>query len=342
MLLFCYMKHVDNWGIIGHKNIIDSLKISIANDRLAHAYIFHGPAHIGKTTLAEKFIFSLLSFDDKKQLLSHEQIFRDNLHPDIYFVRREKDEKTDQLNQNISIDQIRELRKKLSLGTLLNSYKIAVIEEAESMSIQAANGFLKTLEEPTKKTIIILLSKEAELLPKTIASRCQIFKLLPVAKNDIFDYLIAKGAARTVAKNLSALSLGLPGLAMDFFQNQELLEDYKEQTKIFIKMCRGDVNKKFKRIAGFFVSKLEPEEVKKQLDDFLKTGISIFRDVLLIKNEAPELIANTFLESELKDLAGQYNALGVNSLLGNVSKARHFLKMNVNPRLIMENLALRF
>jgi len=177
-------------NIIGHKNIVSFLEKSLKNKQIAHAYLFYGPKHLGKKTIAENFAEMLLG----QPIVNH---------PAIYFVKRERKEKENKMAQNISIEQIRELERKLSLSSFLNSYKIGIIEEAETMSIEAANSLLKTLEEPTPKTVIILLASNISVLPATIVSRCQVLKFLPVAKEKIYNHLLSLGASRDEALNLT-------------------------------------------------------------------------------------------------------------------------------------------
>lgn len=184
--------------IIGHKNITSFLEKSVKNGEISHAYLFYGPSHLGKKAVASHFAEVILG----RPIANH---------PDVYLVGRERDEKESKLAKNISIEQIRELERKLSLSSFLNSYKIGIIEEAETMSEEAANSLLKTLEEPTPKTVIILLSTSTSALPATIVSRCQTLKFLPVAKEKIYDHLLNLGAGRDEARDLSGISFGKPG-----------------------------------------------------------------------------------------------------------------------------------
>ena len=143
-----------SWPILGHQSIVNYLQTSIINQKINHAYIFYGPEHIGKSLVADYFVNSLQceEFNNKNKKIPCQkcnacQQIEKGIHPDIYKVNKESDKK------NISIEQVRNLQHKLSMRSFLTSYKVAIIDQAESISLEAANSLLKTIEEPTSKTI---------------------------------------------------------------------------------------------------------------------------------------------------------------------------------------------
>ena len=101
------------------------------------------------------------------------QLLRSDSHPDSYIVRLEEDA------QQIKVDQVRGLIDSLSLKSYRGGYKVGVIEGAESLNANGANAFLKTLEEPTANTLLILIARPSHRLPATIASRCLRLTLAP-------------------------------------------------------------------------------------------------------------------------------------------------------------------
>src|SRR3989344_337474 len=158
-----------NWPFFGNKHIIDFLQGGITASNLAHCYVFSGPRDLGKSTVARHFAISLLcdNFANGRgtlpcgQCLSCRQFAKKN-HSDVYYLRKLEDKK------NIAIDQVREFIRSLSMGSLMGSYKIGIIAQAESLSIEAANALLKTLEEPKRKALVILLTARLAHLPATI------------------------------------------------------------------------------------------------------------------------------------------------------------------------------
>ena len=141
------------------------LEHAIEQQRLPHAILISGPAGVGKQHLADCLIHRVL----KKHMTSakFEALLAAGTHPDVRIVSLLNDKK------QIAVDQIRALSEGLALTPQISNIKIAVIQPAELMNRAAANALLKTLEEPSGNTLIILLSHNPGRLPLTIRSRCQ-------------------------------------------------------------------------------------------------------------------------------------------------------------------------
>jgi len=160
------------------------LKKSAELEKVSHAYLFLGPEHLGKKTVAIEFI-KLLNCQDKMFSNRPCQICRSckdieaQTHPDFFIISPETDE--------IQISQIRELRKALVLHSFSARYKSVIIDQAEKMNREAASALLKTLEEPRGRTIFILICRSAEMLLPTIFSRCQLIKFYPKEPQKFFD-----------------------------------------------------------------------------------------------------------------------------------------------------------
>jgi DNA polymerase-3 subunit delta' len=321
--------------IIGHKNVINFLEKSVKNDQVSHAYLFYGPKHLGKRTIAEKFVEILLG----QPVLNH---------PDVYFVRREKDEKEEKMTSEISISQMRELERKLSLSSFLNSYKIAIIEEAETMSLEAANSLLKTLEEPTPKTVIILLSSSLAALPATIVSRCQTLKFLPVGEEKIYQYLVGQGASRDEAQNFAKASWGKPGVAIDFWQSRGegesgAMASYMEETKGVIEIMRADtLTGRMRVFEKYFAKDKATEDLTDSLNKILSLWRSILRDAALVKTNCPEMISNQIFFEDIKKIAKWSDISLFPKLYRGIGEASRCFGDNFNPRLVLENLMLSF
>ena len=148
-----------NWPLVGNDHIVEYLAKSIANNNIGGSYIFTGPDNLGKTTVAKYFANALVCLNKEQgegilpcgQCSACEQVNK-QIHGDVHLIKKEKDKK------NISIEQVREFIRVLGMASFLNSYKIGIIKHAESLSLEASNALLKTLEEPKVKVIIILVS----------------------------------------------------------------------------------------------------------------------------------------------------------------------------------------
>ena len=157
--------------IIGHDKILNFFDRVMENGNLSHAYLFVGPDQVGKKTVAQEMGSKILKVSRDKLKTS----------PDYSFTTQLFDEKTGKTKKNIIIAQMRELRENLARRSYMGGYKIAIIDSADKMNIEAANALLKTLEEPSEKTILFLITDNDVALPATIRSRCQIihFSLIP-------------------------------------------------------------------------------------------------------------------------------------------------------------------
>src|SRR3989338_4068853 len=217
-----------NWQIIGHKPIISYLQAMISNNTLGHAYLFYGLNGLGKNTLAQYFIKSIYCCSNQSPCDScaHcRQIVR-QIHPDIIYLECQPGKK------NITIEQVREARAKIHRGTFLNSHKIIFIRDAQTLSLAAANGLLKILEEPTAKTIFIFLTPTLKGIPETILSRVQVIKFLPVPLKELEGYLIKKGLDKSQAYQLAHLSQGCPGRVLSLLGHSKLLAEYQHGQQI--------------------------------------------------------------------------------------------------------------
>ena len=331
------------WPIIGHSNIVTYLQKSLKSLGVAHAYLFVGPDGVGKRQVAGYFGGSLVcrelnnfgkvkvpcgSCDGCRQAMRQ-------THPDIFWVSRELNEKTEKLKKNIGIEQIRQLQNKLSLGSFMNTYKVAVIEEAEKLSLEASNALLKTLEEPSPKTVLILLASNLDNLPKTIASRCQVLRFLPVGSQEIYEHLVALKIDKKKAKILAAISYGRPGLALNFLNDQDAYHLYLEDVRQFTILIKSGTLDRFKIIGE--ISKLDNDSLKTLLNTWLK----MVRDSLLLRNGSAAYINHLNFQTDLNSLSTYDNGKLLNAI-AEIEKAKSYIDQNVNTKLILENLALTF
>ena len=156
------------------------------------------------------------------------RLLRSDSHPDAHAVRLEEDA------QQIKIDQVRELIDSLTLKSYRGGYKVGVIEGAEALNTNGANAFLKTLEEPSADTVLIIIARPNHRLPATVASRCMRLLLRPPATDDAIAWLQANApganpwhAALALAGGapLAALRLDAEGLtAIDADMRQSIAE----------------------------------------------------------------------------------------------------------------------
>jgi DNA polymerase-3 subunit delta' len=196
--------------IIGHKEIIKALKASLADAKTGHAYLFLGPAGVGKKTLARAFAASLLCpihAGECSDECSSCRLFRRAAHPDFIPIVP--------IGNSIKIEQLRELKHNAYLCPVLGIQKVFFFPEAEQLTEAAANSFLKILEEPPPGVVFIFTAVRADHILPTIRSRCQVYQLFPVPPGEIVTWLQDKGFAESEATRRGLDCHGLPGVALE-------------------------------------------------------------------------------------------------------------------------------
>jgi DNA polymerase-3 subunit delta' len=220
----------------------------------------------------------------------------------------------------IKISQIRELISRLALKNFSAPLKAAIIDKAHLMNFQAQSCFLKTLEEPRGDTILILITEHPSLLLPTIVSRCQVIKFFPLREKEIEKELISKGAQREMAKELAELSLGRPGLAIDFLSDSKKFKEYKRIISDLIKIFNSDLSFRFQYVKG----------ISQDSKEILKVWLFYLRKILRAK------------------LMGKEDENSKNFSLSKLKNTIEFLERiiflistkNINQRLALENLML--
>jgi len=322
--------------LIGNKqlvNFLDKLVVLSERQSIGGSFIFAGPSGAGKKTLANYFIGKLFcrrrtaegqpcrECDACRQLAA-------GVNPDVYWLRLAKNKK------NIAVDEARQLIRSLGLSSFASGYKAAVIEGAEKLSHQAANALLKTLEEPTAKTIIILLVNNVEDLPLTIASRSQTLNFRPAPLGLIYDHLVAeRRLKRSQAKNLAALSLGSPGTAIKFLEEPDYLAEHLAAAEFFFQAPALDLNG---RLGA--VEELAAEDAA-AVSDLLTVWQAVVRDWLLINLGQGDLRRYQIL-ADKTGFTASWPTAKLLAWQRSLAQAREYVAANVNPKLVVENFLI--
>jgi DNA polymerase III subunit delta' len=197
--------------IIGHDYPKSLLSRLIQTGLPSHAYLFEGPDGVGKRLLALEFAKGLncerSGRDACNECPACRRVNSGN-HPDVVQVTAS--------GTFIKIDQIREILAAIYLKPFMGRKKVYVIDEADRMNQEAANCFLKTLEEPPADSLLILITSRPFAFLPTIVSRCQRLRFQPLTPAQIEQYLVSKrGLSEEDAKMLAVLSLGSLGKALE-------------------------------------------------------------------------------------------------------------------------------
>ncbi len=315
--------------IIGHQKNIYFLEKSIINNKLSHAYLFYGSRNIGKSTVAEYFVARLFCRQKNSpcgQCNICQQIIK-RIHPDVFWIhgslKREK----------ISIEQARQVQMFLFSSPFAAPYKVAIIEEADDLTLQAANSLLKILEEPPEKSIIILISRSFNNIISTLRSRCQILKFNFPTKEEIAVYLENRFSfSRSESLEILNLALGQPGKAIEFAQDGEKVEQKKKLTdKILLLLNGEDMENKFKLAALIADSGISP-------DQGLESLLIIARDILLVGLDLNP--TNESFIKQLKFLSRRHSLERVGRFIEEIYQTKFLLAANVNVKMAIENLLI--
>lgn len=323
------------WPEIGQDRASAFLEKSLLSGKPAQTYIFSGPRDLGKATLALAFARNLWRLDGGEAEANSKLGGHDS---DLYILERDPEKK------QISVEAAREFTKRLGLSSFLNSYKIGIIKEAELLSTEAQNALLKTLEEPRDKVVIILLVDEVSRLMPTISSRAQILFFHPVGPESVYDYLLSSlELKRSTAKEMAAAALGRPLQARRWAENPDLYKEQQEQVDNLFTFIASDLSKRLSLISeAGSDSTLGAETAVRWLDTFE----SLWRDALLISLGQEERLQYPALLDKWKDLleAGEEGEAIQRAVfnLKQLQRAREYIRGNVNPKNVLESLAIYF
>ena len=233
--------------VYGQDVIVKTLKNVIKNDKLSHAYLFTGPRGTGKTSSAKLFAKAINCLNNKDGDACNEcencKSFNNNSNPDIIEI---------DAASNNGVDEIREIKNKVSLVPSMSKYKVYIIDEVHMLSIGAFNALLKTLEEPPEYVIFILATTEPQKIPATIISRCQRFDFKSISHDKMkqcLENIISKenitiddGAIEEIINNSKGGmrdAIGLLDQASAFCNNNITVNDIEELSgNISIKQIR--------------------------------------------------------------------------------------------------------
>ena len=182
--LYRKYRPVDFNSVVGQDSIIKTLKNSIKNHNFSHAYMFFGPRGTGKTTVSKIFARNINCLNSKDGIACEECS-----SCKVSFSKDCVDIIEIDAASNNGVDEIRDLKNKISLVPSELKYKVYIIDEVHMLSIGAFNALLKTLEEPPEHAIFILATTDPQKVPETIISRCQCFSFKRISDKAIVDRL---------------------------------------------------------------------------------------------------------------------------------------------------------
>jgi DNA polymerase III subunit delta' len=342
-----------DWDLLGHDWAVRPLVNSLKTDRVAHAYLFTGPHGIGKTTLARTLAQSLECLGTDRpcgECAACKKIERDR-HPDVRIIEgvpigHKFDEKSppppprvnDWERRILKIDQIRAIEHDVSRAPFEGLWKVIIMRRFEEANEEAANAFLKTLEEPPKHTRLILTARDASLLLPTITSRCQVFALRPLAPAQIETALVNRWHVdASSARLLAQISGGRIGWAVRASGDPKLLDTRNAHLNTLVAVLGEGRAERIQRAEGL-------AKHSDNLPEMLELWLGWWRDVLLIHAQHGDRARITNLDREtiLSEQAARFSLAQAQSALKTVRATARYLTQNVNARLALEVMLLSF
>lgn len=202
--------------IIGNEKAKETLKKSVISNRVSHSYMFWGIEGIGKLKTAKELAKAILCIDNGEYCNQCKSCveFDTNNNPDFIYITTEPEE------TKIKIDQIRNMQLKVSEKPIISSNKVYIIDNADTMTTEAQNCLLKTLEEPPEYVTIILIGTNEEKFLTTIRSRCTKIHFNKISNEEINEYF-TKNNISHLTQDLLELANGSIKKAIEISKNQE-------------------------------------------------------------------------------------------------------------------------
>jgi DNA polymerase-3 subunit delta' len=280
--------------ILGHERQLEYLNKVFEKGRLSHAYLFYGPEHVGKFTVAKHLA----------DLLDKPEVFI--LDPQHTLLSRKEERK------DIPIEDIRELKRLLSLAPGSGRWRVVIINDADKLSAPAADASLKLLEEPGPRVIFILITPSLESIPQTIVSRLQPIRFSLVPEKILDGFMEKRIQDVKLRRSMIALSAGKPGILIRLLEDKDYWKAERKMLENIISIVKNGL------LAEAF---LFSEEVAR---------------IEALRERALEYIMRIVRQSMLED-ANRINILKKASILKRISRISDLLSTtNINSRLAMD------
>ncbi|MDF2674202.1 MAG: family ATPase [Clostridiales bacterium] len=313
--------------VLGQEFITDAFKKAFDNDKVSHAYILTGPEGIGKSIMAMFMASTILCKGTNKPCgdcnpcikISHGN------HPDVKLISPK--------GRSIGVDNIRDLIDEIYTKPYEGDKKIVIIKNSDSITVQGQNAILKTLEEPSKDTTIIMLAENINAILPTIQSRCQILRLGRIPKEKIKAYLISQGVDEKKAATAANLSDGIVGNGLSFLDEK------------FVKLRVDTINKARELVGAgelailksvdFFVSNKDKIDI---IFDILRIW---YRDIIMLKLiKDKDLLMNMDYYDILVEESQKLSYNSLDSIINIINSSREKIRENVNYQLTIEVMLL--
>ncbi len=330
-------------SVQGQPQATGILTRALESERLANAYLFYGPDSVGKKKTAFQLAKALncetsgpsTACDDCSSCRRIDQ----HLHPDVFYL--EPDAGASVREAWIKIEPIRELQKKLVFMPYEGKAKAVVIDAADRINPQAANAFLKTLEEPPSDTLIILISSNPQQLLPTVASRCQGIRFNALSE-PVLESILQKLSEEDDSIQQAEIPMRISRAGGSIQNALEFdLEEWSIMRQSLLQLL---MHLSFDRVDLLFSFARNWAKVESsQLTKMLKEMGGLLRDIALLQVRcSPDLLFNRDLAGEISPMVGRRSQQALASMQETLHHARLALKGNANVQLTLESMLLDF
>jgi len=302
---------------------------ALESNRVAQAYLFYGPEGVGKSKMAEVLMRRLVcrapELDEPCGACPDCRMFEAGTHPDVHRVGNPDD-------KSLGIDAVRRLQGVLSY-TPYGRTHVTYVAPADRLTLQAANAFLKTLEEPPGRAVFILVSAYPERIPPTVLSRCVRIPFRHLSSEEIIGSLGTMGYMGPEVRTAAAFAEGNLAKAVELVSGA-WSPQVRDEVISLAKRARS--------LGTVEVAALAQEMASRAvLEERLRMLAAWYRDLLMWLETADEvLVVNADRLSEIRSAAQGYSARELVQIITRIENALQRLEGNGNPRLIAEVLLL--
>ncbi|MBI4570563.1 MAG: hypothetical protein HY723_01330 [Chloroflexi bacterium] len=338
-----------SWDVIGQERAVAVLRRAVEDpSRRSHAYLFAGPEHVGRAITARRFAQALNCTADADRPCGACRTCRliaEDKHPDVEWVGEggvcdESDHRHSPADgaRDIRICQVRRLERVVSRTTVDARCRVIVVDPADTLTAEAANAFLKTLEEPVPITVLLLITAREEALRETVRSRCRRIVFYGVPRDDVEAALRERwGASPEQAARLARLAQGRLGWAVLALGDERLLIERERTMDEIEALLEGGYGERFSYAASLGARySRQPQTVQASLD----LWSAWWRDVLLAAAGQESLAAEAERLDTLRSHAAQYGVGDAVRALVALMDARRHLEEHASPTLALEAMLL--
>jgi DNA polymerase-3 subunit delta' len=330
--------------VIGQRRLLARLGENALKGDVAHAYELSGPRSIGKRTVAIRLAQTLLCTAEPRiaggcgTCLACRKV-EHLTHPDLRLVTRLTDLERDPDKKLIAIEQIREMQQDLALRPLEGSWRVVIVDDAADLSEHAEVALLKTLEEPPRHSVLLLLTPTPARLLETIRSRLVPLPLRLVPREEIAEGLVRRFGAD--ARRHAAAGAGRPGVAIGLATDDAARKARRTLEGEFYRLVGSGLTDRFAWAVDLAESERDPQKRNDAIESRLGGWSELARDAAVAAHGAerqlrPErgaesrTLATAVGQRELVDLALSLDRW-----------RRDVVESNVNARMLLELLVLR-